>query len=60
MKVVRQWADWKLLHLKDREYQIHRIDGATWNFYTGIFADNDTEAFQKAVDVVTTADKKAF
>lgn len=60
MNVVRQWADWKLFHLNGREYQIHRIDGSTWIFFTGIFADNDTEALQKAVDVVTTADKKDF
>ena len=56
----RQGTDWKLLHLNDREYEIHRTDGATFIFFTGILADNDAMALQKAIDVVTTADKKSF
>jgi len=60
MKVVQQGVDWKLLHLNDQEYEIHRADGSTWVLFTGLFADNDAMALQKAIDVVTTADKKAF
>jgi hypothetical protein len=60
MKVVRQGIDWKLLHLQDREYAIHRTDGTAWVFFTGLFADNDHEALLKAIEVVTTADQKAF
>jgi len=60
MKVVQQRGDWKLLHLYDREYEIHRTDGSTGVFFTGLFADNDAMALQKVIDVVTTADKKAF
>ena len=41
MKVVQQRGDWKLLHLYDREYEIHRTDGSTGVFFTGLFADND-------------------
>ena len=60
MRVVRQGADWQLLHLDDREYEIHRSDGSTWFFFTGLFADNDVVALQMAIDIVITADKKAF
>ena len=60
MKIVSQGLDWKLIHLIDREYEIQRTDGSTWIFFTCLFADNDAPALQKAVDVVTTADKKLF
>ena len=60
MQIVSQGTDWKLLHLNDREYEIQRADGSTWIFFTGLFADNDALALQKAVEVDTTADKKLF